>query len=93
MFGERAGDLGGPRGPGETPDEFRRRLRAVDGLDEGERESLDRITGTVVRAAYAPTQPDRAASDDATTDAQTVLHGLRHTASWKQRVLGRYRFE
>jgi transglutaminase-like putative cysteine protease len=93
VFGERAGDLGWPRGPGETPDEFRRRLRAVDGLDEGERASLDRITGAVVRAAYAPTQPDRAASDDATTNAQTVLRGLRHTASWKQRVLGRYRFE
>ena len=91
VFGERAAELGWPRGPGETPEEYRARLAVVDGLGQEERASLERMTGAVVRAAYAPAEPDAAASREAAADAHAVLHALRDSASWKQRVLGLYR--
>jgi hypothetical protein len=91
VFGERAAELGWPRAPGETPQEFRARLQAVEGLGDEERSKLDRMTGAVMLAAYAPRAPDTQTSRETATDAHAVLHALRDTTSWKQRVLGLYR--
>jgi hypothetical protein len=49
------------------------------------------MTRTVVRAAYAPGEPDATVSHQAADDAREVLHALRDTASWKQRLMGMYR--
>jgi hypothetical protein len=91
VFGERAAELGWPRGPGETPREYRTRLGAVEGLDDDARTSLERMTTAVVEAAYAPGSPDTTASKETTADASTVLSALRHSASWRERLVGLYR--
>jgi hypothetical protein len=91
VFGERAGELGWPRGTGETPQEYRARLVAVEGFGDDDRGRLERMTGAVVRAAYAPAEPDAAASQETSADARAVLHALRSTTPLRQRVLGLYR--
>jgi len=91
VFADRAAELGWPRAPGETPEEYRGRLRSVEGLDKEDQERLTRMTRTVVRAAYAPGEPDATVSHQAADDAREVLHALRDTASWKQRLMGMYR--
>lgn len=91
VFGERAGELGWGRSPGETPEEFRRRLSRADVLTDTDDPRLARLTSTVVRAAYAPTQPDERAASEAADDADAVLHELREAAPLRQRLLGLYR--
>ena len=91
VFADRAAELGWPRAPGETPEEYRGRLRAVEGLGMEDQERLTRMTQTVVRAAYAPGEPGADVSHRTADDAREVLHALRDTASWKQRLLGLYR--
>jgi hypothetical protein len=91
VFGERAGELGWGRFPGETPEEFRRRLSRADVLAATADPRLARLTSTVVRAAYAPIQPDERAATEAADDADAVLHELREAAPLRQRLLGLYR--
>ena len=91
VFGERAAELGWPRGPGETPREYRTRLGTMEGLDDDARTSLDRMTTAVVEAAYAPGSPATTASMETTADASTVLSALRHSTSWRERFVGLYR--
>jgi transglutaminase-like putative cysteine protease len=91
VFGERAGELGWSRSPGETPEEFRRRLSSAAVLADIDDPRLGRLTSTVVRAAYAPTQPDERAATEAADDADAVLHELREAAPLRQRLLGLYR--
>jgi hypothetical protein len=91
VFGERAGELGWGRSPGETPEEFRRRLSRADVLADTDDPRLARLTSTVVHAAYAPTQPDERAATEAVDDADAVLHELREAAPLRQRLLGLYR--
>jgi hypothetical protein len=91
VFGERAGELGWGRSPGETPEEFRRRLSRADVLADTDDPRLARLTSTVVRAAYAPTRPDERAATEAVDDADAVLHELREAAPLRQRLLGLYR--
>jgi TgpA N-terminal domain/Transglutaminase-like superfamily/Domain of unknown function (DUF4129) len=90
VFTDRARELGVGRAPGETPDEFRRRLAATDTLN-GANAPLERMTAQVVRAAYAADEPDAAAATAVRRDADVVLHALRAATSLRQRVLGRYR--
>jgi hypothetical protein len=45
----------------------------------------------VVRAAYAPTEPDTGAADGVTADATAVLHRLRELTSLRRRLVGLYR--
>ena len=40
VFADRAAELGWPRGAGETPEEYRGRLRAVEGLGTEDQERL-----------------------------------------------------
>jgi hypothetical protein len=91
VFADCARELGWGRSPGETPEEFRRRLATSDKLGVDGREPLSRLTHTVVRAAYAPTDPAMAAAEEVERDVATVLHRLRDTTSLKQRLIGQYR--
>ncbi|MGZ5213519.1 MAG: DUF3488 and transglutaminase-like domain-containing protein [Actinomycetota bacterium] len=88
VFAERAADLGHPKTPGETLEEYRRRLAAGGLITDGH---LDRLTSIAGRAAYASTEPAasdvRAASDAATT----VLHDLRERTPIGRRIAGQYR--
>ena len=88
---ERAGELGWGRSPGETPEEFRRRLSDATVLAETDDPRLARMTTAVVRAAYARAQPDQQAAHDVADDAEAVLHDLRATVPWRLRLLGLYR--
>ncbi len=90
VFTDRARELGLGRSPGETPDEFRRKLAATDTLD-GAKEPLARMTAEVVRAAYAADGPDAGAATSVRHDADAVLHALRAATPLRQRMLGRYR--
>ena len=60
-------------------------------LAETDDPRLARMTTAVVRAAYAPAQPDQQAAHDVADDAEAVLHDLRAAVSLRQRLLGLYR--
>ncbi|MEP6757574.1 MAG: DUF3488 and transglutaminase-like domain-containing protein [Actinomycetota bacterium] len=91
VFGERAGELGWARSPGETPEEFRRRLASSGAFADENDAQLARMTTAVVLAAYAPGRPDDAAATDMASDSDGVLRELRDAAPLRQRVLGLYR--
>ena len=88
VFAERAADLGHPKSPGETLEEYRKRLAAGGDVTDGH---LDRLTSIAGRAAYASAEP--AASDvrEASEAATTVLHDLRERTPIGRRIAGQYR--
>jgi TgpA N-terminal domain/Transglutaminase-like superfamily/Domain of unknown function (DUF4129) len=88
VFSERAGDLGLGRAGGETPAEYRRRIEATDLLTDGH---LERLTGTVVRAAYSGRPVTEGEAADASADADQVLRDLRRATPLRRRILGVYR--
>jgi transglutaminase-like putative cysteine protease len=88
VFAERAGDLGVGPEPGETPFEYARRMGATGRLDDG---NLERMTGAVVRAAYAPEDPDADVAADVTADADRVIRELRRGTPLRRKLLGIYR--
>ena len=88
VFSERAADLGFGRGLGETPLEYRRRVEATELLVDGQ---LERLTGTVVRAAYASRAPSDDDAMDAAADADQVIRDLRRSTPLRRRLFGIYR--
>jgi TgpA N-terminal domain/Transglutaminase-like superfamily/Domain of unknown function (DUF4129) len=88
VFSERAADLGYGRSPGETPFEYRRRVEAADVLVDGH---LERLTGSVVRAAYGSRAPSDDDALDAAADADQIIHDLRRSAPLRRRLFGIYR--
>jgi transglutaminase-like putative cysteine protease len=88
VFSERAGDLGLGRGPGETPREYRHRIEATDLLMDGH---MERLTGTVVRAAYGPRPVTDDDAADAAADAEHVIRDLRRSTPLRRRIVGIYR--
>jgi hypothetical protein len=88
VFSERAADLGFGRGLGETPLEYRRRVEATELLVDGQ---LERLTGTVVRAAYASRVPSGDDAMDAAADADQVIRDLRRSTPLRRRLFGIYR--
>jgi transglutaminase-like putative cysteine protease len=88
VFSERAADLGLGRGGGETPAEYRRRIEATDLLTDGH---MERLTGTVVRAAYSTRSVTQDDVLDASADADQVLRDLRRATPLRRRILGVYR--
>jgi transglutaminase-like putative cysteine protease len=88
VFAERAADLGHPKTPGETLEEFRRRLSAGGSFTDGH---LDRLTSITGKAAYAPTEPAAADVLEASEAANTVLHELRDRTPIGRRIAGQYR--
>jgi hypothetical protein len=89
VFADRADELGWGRFPGETPDEFRRRLSDSDRLGD-DREPLERMTATVVRAAYGPAEPAPETVARVESDTAAVLRRLQELTPWRRRVLGAY---
>jgi transglutaminase-like putative cysteine protease len=88
VFTERAADLGLGREVGETPEEYRRRVRSLGHVSDGH---LDRLTGLAVRAAYGPDEPGGSDVDDATADADQALRELRKRTPMARRLVGIYR--
>jgi hypothetical protein len=88
VFSERAADLGFGRGPGETPFEYRRRVGSADVLVNGH---LERLTGSVVRAAYGSRAPSDDDALDAAADADQIIRDLRHSTPLRRRLFGIYR--
>lgn len=88
VFSERAADLGFGRRPGETPFEYRRRVEAADVLVDGH---LERLTGSVVRAAYGSRAPSDDDALDAAADADQIIRDLRHSTPLRRRLFGIYR--
>jgi hypothetical protein len=88
VFSERAADLGFGRGLGETPLEYRRRVEATDLLVDGH---LERLTGSVVRAAYASHAPSNDDAMDAAADADQIIRDLRRSTPLRRRLFGIYR--
>jgi hypothetical protein len=88
VFSERAADLGFGRGLGETPFEYRRRVEAADVLVDGH---LERLTGSVVRAAYGSRAPSDDDALDAAADADQIIRDLRHSTPLRRRLFGIYR--
>jgi hypothetical protein len=91
VFADRARELGWQKAPGETPEEFRRRLAAHDAIGDEAREPLSRLTATVVRAAYSPSEPREDAVQAVEADTAAVLHRLREVTPLTQRLAGHYR--
>ena len=88
VFTERAADLGFPRGPGETVEEYRRRLDASGSFADGH---LHRLTALTQDAAYAPGAPDRGQVEQASADANAALRDLRRATPLSRRLTGLYR--
>jgi hypothetical protein len=91
VWEDRLAELGWGRGPGETPQEFHGRLAGAEALDDPGKESLGRLTLTVVRAAYAPEPPEPSAAEDVSRDTAAVLEEIRGATPLKRRLLGLYR--
>jgi len=87
MFSERAEDLGLGRGPGETPSEYRSRIEATDRLPGG---LLERLTGTVVVAAYSARPVTKDDALDVAADADQVIRELRGSTPFGRRLRAIY---
>jgi len=88
VFTERAADLGFPRGPGETLEEYRRRITRTGGLTDGR---LDRLTAITGRAAYSAAEPEEEDARQATEAAARTIRDLRGRAGVARRIVGQYR--
>ena len=74
VFTERAGELGFPREPGQTVEEYRARILASQPLSGGD---LDRLTRLTADAAYAPRDPQPDEAREATQAADSALKELK----------------
>jgi len=88
VFTERAADLGHPRLPGQTLEEYRRTVEATGALRDGD---LDRLTQVTTDAAYAARDPGPADAEVATRSSHAVVKEMRRQAGWVQRLTGPYR--
>jgi len=88
VFTDRAAELGHPRAPGQTLEEYRTAVAASGAPTNGE---LDRLTRLATDAAYAGREPDRDDADAATEASGEVVRAMRRDAGWTQRLTGPYR--
>ena len=88
VFTDRAAELGHPRPPGQTLDEYR---RAVAGTSGPPLDDLDSLTRLVTDAAYAGREPGAADAEAAGRASHAVVRAMRRDASWAQRLTGPYR--
>ena len=92
VFSERIAELGFPRGLGETPDEYRRRLiTTAPAAHSAANGNLDLLTRIAVSSAYSADVPDLADALLAKDSAQAAWHDMRKATSFRQRVTGAYR--
>jgi transglutaminase-like putative cysteine protease len=88
VFVDRAADLGHPKPPGQTLEEYRRALAASSSRLDGD---LDRLTRLATDAAYAPREPERDDALEAARASRSVVQTMRRQAPWTQRLTGPYR--
>jgi transglutaminase TgpA-like protein/transglutaminase superfamily protein/uncharacterized protein DUF4129 len=88
VFTERAADLGYPRGPGETINEYRARMHGSGPPPDGDLDRLSAVTGS---AAYSAGDPGDAEVREAEAAAQAALRNLRRATPISRRVAGLYR--
>ena len=88
QFTERAAGLGLGRGPGETLEEYRRKVVETGYLSNGD---LDRLTGLVTAAAYSPHDPDGEQARDAGDAAETAIREIRRAVGPARWLVGLYR--
>lgn len=87
VFTERAAELGFPREPGETIEEYRRRVSASGLMRNGD---LDRLSDLTTAAAYGGREPGESDAQDAGRAAAATLTDLRRATPVARRVRGRY---
>ncbi len=88
QFTERAGGLGLGRGPGETLEEYRRKVAETGYLSNGD---LDRLTRLATAAAYSPHDPDGEQARDASDAADTAIREIRRAVGPARWLVGLYR--
>jgi transglutaminase-like putative cysteine protease len=92
VFTERISELGFPRGPGETLEEYRRRLIATaPAAHSAANGNLDLLTAIAVASAYSAVQPDLADALSAKQSADAAWQDMRKATSLWQRLAGAYR--
>jgi transglutaminase-like putative cysteine protease len=88
QFGERAAGLGLGRGPGETLEEYRRKVMETGYLSDGH---LDRLTRLATAAAYSAHEPDGEQAQDAGDAADTAIKEIRRAVGPARWLVGLYR--
>ena len=88
VFTERAAGMGLGRGPGETLDEYRRKVMETGYLSNGH---LDRLTRLTTTAAYSQHEPDEQQAQDATSAADTAIREIRRAVGPAAWFVGLYR--
>jgi transglutaminase-like putative cysteine protease len=87
-FTDRAADLGFPRAPGETIEEYRLRVASSVRLSDGQ---LGRLSAAAERAAYGMEEPPEADVRALHADARVALRDVRRSVGLAQRIRGLYR--
>jgi transglutaminase-like putative cysteine protease len=88
VFTDRAAELGHPRAPGQTLEEYR---RAVAGDARLGGDDLDRLTAVATLAAYGGDELDHDDAETVRRASDTVVRAMRREAGWTQRLTGPYR--
>jgi transglutaminase-like putative cysteine protease len=88
VFTERAAGMGLGRRPGETLDEYRRKVMETGYLSNGH---LDRLTRLTTVAAYSQHEPDEQQAREATTAADTAIREIRRAVGPAAWFVGLYR--
>jgi len=88
VFTDRAAELGHPRAPGQTLEEYR---RAVAGGARLGGDDLDRLTAVATLAAYGGGDLDRDDAETVRSASDSVVRAMRREAGWTQRLTGPYR--
>jgi hypothetical protein len=88
QFTERIGGVGLARAPGETLEEYRRRVLETGYLSDGH---LDRLTRIATSAAYSHREPDAEDARHASDAAGTALREIRRSVGPVRWLGGLYR--
>jgi transglutaminase-like putative cysteine protease len=88
VFTERAAGMGLGRRPGETLDEYRRKVMETGYLSNGH---LDRLTRLTTVAAYSQHEPDEQQAAEATSAADTAIREIRRAVGPAAWFVGLYR--
>jgi transglutaminase-like putative cysteine protease len=88
VFTERAAELGFPRGPGETLEEYRARIVASGARVNGH---LDRLSSIVSTTAYGPDAPDGETARAASEAAHRAWTDMKHGTPLVRRLTGPFR--
>jgi transglutaminase-like putative cysteine protease len=88
QFTERAAGLGLGRGPGETLEEYRRKVTETGYLSNGH---LDRLTRLATAAAYSSHEPDGEQAGDAGDAAETAIREIKRAVGPTRWLVGLYR--